>query len=486
MKKRICLILTIIMVLASLVLPSLSTADVTLLGDVDLVNGVTSNDAACILRHLVHLETLSAQSLENADVNQDGEVTANDAAIILRYIVHLESQLPPSGGPVVTAPPTPTGTPTPTPTMAPNPSIGDVNLDGDVTAADAALILRYIVKLETLSDLQKVNADVTYDSQITAADAARILRYVVKLVGDLGVWPDPTPRPTPTATPTPTPIPTNAAGLPAVGDSGLIVADDDPNYDRIMNYYLYKRLWTNETNPNNTSWSASEFWSTSTGNQYSFSYKSVNMQGDNNNKDIIGWVHMEFYGKENNRNSPYSSNIGTSQYRIIDEPIMYNPMNYYFDHSCYGLATDGGSLMSLYNSLSKNIAITGHNSRPSKTHFHHLHTMQNGVKAMGSTLNPSDYIFDISIFGRSKWQVWAMYETTATEASSTLTYNISSSCGGNVQQWINYQLTRSEVSFKVSPSVNDQFMTFYTCADAYDSGNDTTPARLYVFLVYVG
>lgn len=490
MKRRMSLILVGVMVLMAVFATPFSSATVTRYGDVDLDDAVTANDASLILRYLVRMTTLSVQALENADVNQDGEVTANDASLILRYIVHLETQLPPSsGGPIITAPPTPTSKPTPTPTPEPNPSLGDVNLDGYITAADASLILRYIVKLQTLTELQKKNADVTFDNDITAADASRILRHIVKLIGDLGVWPDPTPKPTPVPTPTPTPIPTNAAGLPAVGDKGLVVADDDPNYDRIMNFYLNKKLWTNEKYPNNSSWSESEFW-TSSNPQFSFRYVDVTIRGvypnNDNHKDIIGWVHMEFWGKENDRHSPYSPNIGSNQHRVIDEPIMYNPMNYYFDHTCYGLETDGGSLMSLYNTVSKNIAITGHNSRPSKTHFHHLHTMQNGVKALGSTLNPSDYIFDISIFGRSKWQVWAMYETTAYEADGTLNYNISSSCGGNVQQWINYQLSRSEGNFKITPSVNDQFMTFYTCADAYDSGNDTTPARLYVFLKYVG
>jgi len=63
---------------------------------------------------------------------------------------------------------------------------GDVNLDGKITAADATMVLRYIVGLEELSDIQKRAADVTADGEITAADATMILRYIVGLEAKLG------------------------------------------------------------------------------------------------------------------------------------------------------------------------------------------------------------------------------------------------------------------------------------------------------------
>ncbi|MDO4544002.1 MAG: hypothetical protein Q4C01_05545, partial [Clostridia bacterium] len=76
---------------------------------------------------------------------------------------------------------------------------------------------------------------------------------------------------------------------------------------------------------------------------------------------------------------------------------------------------------------------------------------------------------------------------TTSEPSTTLNYNISSSCGtnGDVQSWILYQLQRSEVNFGVDVSTHDQFLTLYTDADASDSVGDTNSARLYVFLKYV-
>lgn len=59
--------------------------------------------------------------------------------------------------------------------------LGDVNLDGEVTAADARLALRAAVGLETLTDAQKTPADVDHDFDITAADARLILRAAVGL-----------------------------------------------------------------------------------------------------------------------------------------------------------------------------------------------------------------------------------------------------------------------------------------------------------------
>ena len=64
---------------------------------------------------------------------------------------------------------------------------GDVNCDGMITPADAALILRSIVGLSTLGAQNMLNADVNGDGVITAEDAACILRYVVGLIEALPV-----------------------------------------------------------------------------------------------------------------------------------------------------------------------------------------------------------------------------------------------------------------------------------------------------------
>ena len=59
---------------------------------------------------------------------------------------------------------------------------GDANLDGQVTSADAALILRSLVGLSEITMRGAINADVDGDGEVSAADAAAILRYVVGLI----------------------------------------------------------------------------------------------------------------------------------------------------------------------------------------------------------------------------------------------------------------------------------------------------------------
>lgn len=55
-------------------------------------------------------------------------------------------------------------------------TLGDVDLSGKITAADARLALRYSAKLEKLSQEQLRNADVNKDLKVTSADARMILR----------------------------------------------------------------------------------------------------------------------------------------------------------------------------------------------------------------------------------------------------------------------------------------------------------------------
>lgn len=64
---------------------------------------------------------------------------------------------------------------------------GDADCSGAVNAADAAAILRYMVKLDVLGAQALRNADVDGKAGVTAADAAVILRYTVKLEAVLPV-----------------------------------------------------------------------------------------------------------------------------------------------------------------------------------------------------------------------------------------------------------------------------------------------------------
>lgn len=98
--------------------------------------------------------------------------------------------------------PTTTGTPSPTAIVTPTESpihaetpaptatspvllMGDVNGDGVITAEDAALILRYVVGLDTLTSEALLQADVDGDGAVTAADASKILQYVVGFISTL-------------------------------------------------------------------------------------------------------------------------------------------------------------------------------------------------------------------------------------------------------------------------------------------------------------
>lgn len=64
---------------------------------------------------------------------------------------------------------------------APAYTLGDVNDDGQITAADARLALRASVELEKLTETQTLAADTNKDGQITALDARTILRASVGL-----------------------------------------------------------------------------------------------------------------------------------------------------------------------------------------------------------------------------------------------------------------------------------------------------------------
>lgn len=59
--------------------------------------------------------------------------------------------------------------------------LGDVNLDGKVTAADARLVLRKSAQLQDLTELQTLAADVDINEKVTASDARIILRVSAQM-----------------------------------------------------------------------------------------------------------------------------------------------------------------------------------------------------------------------------------------------------------------------------------------------------------------
>ncbi|MBR4907380.1 MAG: hypothetical protein IKZ44_11095 [Clostridia bacterium] len=62
------------------------------------------------------------------------------------------------------------------------PIYGDANCDCEITAADAALVLRALVGLDTLSETGTENAKTAGQETYSAEDAALILRYIVGLI----------------------------------------------------------------------------------------------------------------------------------------------------------------------------------------------------------------------------------------------------------------------------------------------------------------
>ena len=61
-------------------------------------------------------------------------------------------------------------------------TLGDVNDDGTIDSEDSLWALRYLVKLDTPTDQQRLAADVNQDGTVDSEDALLILRYFVKQI----------------------------------------------------------------------------------------------------------------------------------------------------------------------------------------------------------------------------------------------------------------------------------------------------------------
>ncbi len=193
------------------------------------------------------------------------------------------------------------------------------------------------------------------------------------------------------------------------------------------------------------------------------------------NSDTVGWIKV-----------PATN---------VDEPILYGANWYYANHNIYKKKSYEG-VYPFTNRMTKNVVIFGHNLRGSNSVFHQLHHMQEVAlgytkcrsgacgKSISSTLKDwyktsAGRTWNISIFGKQKWEVFAMYEVKANEPITTLrnNWNLSPS---SAKSWIDYQLKRSEIDFGVTVTDKDQLMTLITCGTNYDSA--TANSRLFVFL----
>lgn len=63
-----------------------------------------------------------------------------------------------------------------------NPQLGDVSMNGEIMAYDAALVLRHIAELDTLTEQQLELAEVSGNGDVTAYDASLILQYVAGII----------------------------------------------------------------------------------------------------------------------------------------------------------------------------------------------------------------------------------------------------------------------------------------------------------------
>lgn len=210
------------------------------------------------------------------------------------------------------------------------------------------------------------------------------------------------------------------------------------------------------------------------------------------NSDAIGWISIP----------------GTN----IDKGIMYADKWYYSNHNEDKEKIESGAVYSHEGKLSQNIAITAHNSRVSKTMFHQLHHVQEvnlgktncAYKKCNAALDKAtlpDFsttegrTWDISAFGiDAQWEIFAMYEVSDSEPQKTLLYNTwytepttgdyyGPKGDAEIQEWIEYQIGRSQYKFDTTATAQDQFITIYTCGD--NSDDATAQSRLYFFLKQV-
>ncbi|HOF94594.1 MAG TPA: SH3 domain-containing protein [Clostridia bacterium] len=210
---------------------------------------------------------------------------------------------------------------------------------------------------------------------------------------------------------------------------------------------------------------------------------------------------------ETSLNSAKAANKNTIGYMYlngtnIQQPILYNVKGIdYSKYNFYNKKSAEGAVYSLYGKdMTRNNVITGHNMRKSNGMLHQLHHIQE--KTLGYTKCQmteatcaisldnapdikvqSNRIWDISLFGYNKWEVWAMYETAAKESKNTINYNINHLAKyspSQIKTWIEYQKNRSEYKFNTAVSTDDIFLTLYTCGNNYDSSS--AQSRLYFFL----
>lgn len=212
------------------------------------------------------------------------------------------------------------------------------------------------------------------------------------------------------------------------------------------------------------------------------------------NEDTVGWIAIP---KTN-----------------VSYQIMFDKSGkwYYNDHNPEKEATESGSIYAYYYGVPelKNIVVTGHNSRPSGSMFHQLHHIQEfnlgqakcaETKYCGMELTGlpdlqiySNRVWTVNIYGQEhRWEIFAMYETgPGNDAYKTLLDNVWWRWGDDarvkdtdelIQEWIDKQLDLSEIQIDTTVTVDDNYLTIFTCGNDHADSNEY--ARLYFFLKQV-
>lgn len=180
------------------------------------------------------------------------------------------------------------------------------------------------------------------------------------------------------------------------------------------------------------------------------------------NSDVVGWISFD----------------GT----IIDYPLLYGDEYYYHERDIYKEHYNGGCIYPLYHKLFKVNPIAGHNMRVSGKMFHELHDLQENAEDF---LVYKNRIIGIQLHeGYSEWEIFAIYETESDEPATTMRYNMNRMTDftdEDIREWIDTQLSRSEIDLGVEVSIDDTFLFTYTCGDYYDS-DQSNQARLYFFM----
>ncbi len=190
------------------------------------------------------------------------------------------------------------------------------------------------------------------------------------------------------------------------------------------------------------------------------------------------------------RTNPDATGYITVPGTTISYPILYGENWYYNDHGINKNQTNGGSIYYYWAKASRNIVITGHNNRKSGSMFHQLHDVQDRAEELSIYSNRLWYI---NAYGKSGWwEIWSLYEEPAfaKPSDSSQYYNTCWPNGFNAltdrerQEWIDYQIERTELSFTVDVVTGERFMTLLTCSDQHSDSK--LGARLYIFLRFVG